>query len=176
MYYYIVHYHVWYDSGWLRILCLSMHAVHEKSILLPLLPATLLALEEPELIRWLVPIATFSMLPLLRRDGLLLPFVALLWLFYLICCRSSGPDLQDKVEAKGRGSDLVFRYVGVFSCTFAILLSLGYVMIPPPVRYPYLFDALIVSFCFLHLIPLVVYYNWCQWCVPPDGVWKEKVG
>lgn len=55
--------------------------VHEKSILLPLLPATLLLLEEPVMSVWFNNVAMFSMFPLLRRDGLVLSFFSLplLW-------------------------------------------------------------------------------------------------
>lgn len=44
--------------------------MHEKSILLPLLPASALALREPRLLRLFAPLACFSMWPLLRRDRL----------------------------------------------------------------------------------------------------------
>ena len=44
--------------------------VHEKSVLLPLLPVTMLALQAPELAAWLPPLACFSMWPLLIKDGL----------------------------------------------------------------------------------------------------------
>ncbi|MEW5314008.1 MAG: hypothetical protein WDW38_005537 [Sanguina aurantia] len=52
--------------------------VHEKSILLPLLPVMMLAPWEPCLATWLPLIASFSMYPLLERDGLALT--------YLACC------------------------------------------------------------------------------------------
>ena len=58
------------------MLCCAMAAfllgfqVHEKSILLPLLPASLLATQEPELVRVLAPLGAFSMYPLLRFERL----------------------------------------------------------------------------------------------------------
>lgn len=60
---------------------LFSYQVHEKSILLPLLPVTLLAPEVPRAAAWLVPVATFSMFPLLKRDGLQAAYAAclLLW-------------------------------------------------------------------------------------------------
>jgi alpha-1,3-glucosyltransferase len=48
--------------------------VHEKSILLPLLPVTLLILEEPISTTIFVNVAMFSMFPLLKREGLVLPY------------------------------------------------------------------------------------------------------
>lgn len=50
--------------------------VHEKSILLPLLPVMMLAPWEPRLATWLPLIASFSMYPLLERDGLTLTYFA----------------------------------------------------------------------------------------------------
>jgi alpha-1,3-glucosyltransferase len=44
--------------------------VHEKSILLPLLPVTLLVLEEPIATTMFMNVAMFSMFPLLKREGL----------------------------------------------------------------------------------------------------------
>lgn len=52
--------------------------MHEKSVLLPLLPLVLLATEEPFLAAWLQPVALFSMFPLLKRDGLAIAYGALL--------------------------------------------------------------------------------------------------
>ena len=43
--------------------------MHEKSVLIPLLPVTLLA-PTLRLARWMPAMAVFSMAPLLRRDGL----------------------------------------------------------------------------------------------------------
>jgi alpha-1,3-glucosyltransferase len=48
--------------------------VHEKSILLPLLPVTLVILEEPIATTMFMNVAMFSMFPLLKREGLVLPY------------------------------------------------------------------------------------------------------
>ena len=48
--------------------------VHEKSILLPLLPVSLLVLEEPVATTMFVNVAMFSMFPLLKREGLTLAY------------------------------------------------------------------------------------------------------
>ncbi|KAI9029840.1 glycosyl transferase [Phycomyces nitens] len=59
--------------------------VHEKSILLPALPVTLLVLEDPVAVRLFINTAMFSMFPLLKREGLEIPYVAttLLWNYLL---------------------------------------------------------------------------------------------
>jgi len=55
--------------------------VHEKSVLLPLLPVSLLAGCLPSICLWMMPTALASMYPLLARDGLALPYAALLLLW-----------------------------------------------------------------------------------------------
>ena len=51
--------------------------VHEKHVLLPLLPAALLAPSAPRELGWFVAICTFSLFPLLRRDGQAPPYLLL---------------------------------------------------------------------------------------------------
>src|SRR4051794_23235798 len=111
---------------WIRLYYLM--AVHEKSVLLPLLPATLLSLEEPELLQYLVPYAVISMFPLLRRDGLILPYFALLALFFLLPkCRA----------APATGTNRPFKFllgspvVRMVSTAGAVILHLLYLFVEP---------------------------------------------
>ena len=55
--------------------------MHEKSILLPLLPVALLCDREPLLAAWLPAYGAFSMFPLLKKDRLVLAYAALLMLW-----------------------------------------------------------------------------------------------
>jgi alpha-1,3-glucosyltransferase len=55
--------------------------VHEKSILLPLLPITMLFNEHPSFVVWFNNVSLFSLWPLLQRDHLQIPFFALLILW-----------------------------------------------------------------------------------------------
>ncbi len=50
--------------------------VHEKSILMPLLPITLLYSHNPRFATWMTAVACFSMYPLLVRDGLALAYAS----------------------------------------------------------------------------------------------------
>lgn len=65
-----------------------MLQVHEKSILMPMLPLALLYVFEPVVAALVLPLAAFSMFPLLERDGQLLPYVAL-----TSCAAAIAPDL-----------------------------------------------------------------------------------
>jgi alpha-1,3-glucosyltransferase len=55
--------------------------VHEKSILLPLLPISMLFPFEETFVVWFHNVAMFSLWPLLKKDGLLMPYISsiLLW-------------------------------------------------------------------------------------------------
>lgn len=63
--------------------------VHEKTILLPLLPLTLLATRHPLLALVGNTVATFSMYPLLHRDGLAAPYFLLQGAYLLFGLRST---------------------------------------------------------------------------------------
>ena len=66
---------------WEDGLTVAAPQVHEKSILLPLLPVTMLAGREPYLAAALPLVASFSMFPLLKKDGLAVAYAGanLLW-------------------------------------------------------------------------------------------------
>lgn len=68
--------------------------VHEKSILLAVLPASLLTPHYPHAIAWFSLVAAFSMYSLLVRDGLSLASWALCGLFYLAFHVSTPPPKE----------------------------------------------------------------------------------
>lgn len=146
--------------------------VHEKSVLLPLLPATLLALEEPEVLQYLVPYAVISMFPLLRRDDLILPYFTLLALFFLLpkCpARSSNDTAETAIDKPFKFlSSPIFKNCSIVG---AVILHLLYLYVQPPARYPFLFEAFLTSYSFAHFLVLVIYTNCKQWLVPADDQW-----
>ncbi|KAG0557903.1 hypothetical protein M758_11G161600 [Ceratodon purpureus] len=146
--------------------------VHEKSVLLPLLPATLLALDEPEVLHYLVPYAMISMFPLLRRDGLILPYFALLALFFLLPkCPARSDNNSAKIAADRPFKFLSASILKKCSIAGAVILHLLYLFVQPPVRYPFLFEAFLTSYSFAHFLVLVIYTNCKQWLVPADDQW-----
>jgi alpha-1,3-glucosyltransferase len=144
--------------------------VHEKSILLPLLPASLLALHEPHLHGWFTYYALFSMYPLICRDQLLLQYIAVLGLFVLIYYSPGGNY--------GKGVKIPSGTTAVLSLPLlcSILLHIVYLQIEPPKRYPFLFDALIMFICFSQFIILTLYTNYKQWMLDfhPRPVGRKK--
>lgn len=130
--------------------------VHEKSILLPLLPASFLAIDEPLIFRWLTYFALLSMFPLLRRDELILPYVALYGLFVLLY----NAPVQREDTRQTRSPFTTLKYF-VIACS--LLLHIVYFMITPPRRYPFLFEAVMMLLCFSQFFFIFMYTNMKQW-------------
>ncbi|GMN63358.1 hypothetical protein TIFTF001_032433 [Ficus carica] len=142
--------------------------VHEKSILLPLLPASLLAMEEPFLHSWLTHYALFSMFPLLARDKLVLPYIALSALFFLL--NRAAPN-----RSQGTGETNSLRsFVTAFFLFCALVLHVVYVTMNPPHRYPFLFEALTMLLCFSQFVSLTVYTNAKQWMVLKRSILGDR--
>ncbi|KAI5062255.1 hypothetical protein GOP47_0022794 [Adiantum capillus-veneris] len=136
---------------------LFSYQVHEKSILLPLLPASLLILEDFMLYRGIVFCAMFSMFPLLRRDGLVVPFIATFALHLLLL---RFPFLQRKPsDAMRRQHFLSLKHLSNALFIMGLLLNLAYMFVKPPPRYPFIFEAVNAMLVFGCLVLLGVYSN-----------------
>ncbi len=150
--------------------------VHEKSILLPLLPLSMLSADYPRVAAWVLTMAPFSMYPLLKKDGLSLAYAAvlLLWGGLLLLAphvllntsnaalKSPGShtDTSQQQQQQWRAAvGVLMRHGPVVSACVAGIIHAAAAAVLPPLRYPYLFDALIVSWSFLHLALLLVFTN-----------------
>ena len=163
------------------------YQVHEKAVLLLLLPATLLADAEPLLAAVLPPVAAFSMWPLLSRDGLQLAYVGSLIIYAAVMLAQ--PFDNDDSASSGRGlltadsgmsgsqtsrlADAaarqrtrcfpsVVRYLVLSSVLGAFFIHATHLFVLPPARYPYLLDALFSAYAFLHLALAFIYSTWRQ--------------
>jgi len=135
---------------------LFSYQVHEKSVLLPLLPVTLLADAEPLLAAVAPAVAAFSMWPLLARDGVGAAYAGVM----LVWGAVAWP------ERAGRG----VTAAAVAAGAVAALLHAGAAFIPPPASLPWLWDAAITGACFPLMAGATAYLNWRLWRVPADGV------
>lgn len=81
--------------------CHICRQVHEKSILLPLLPLTLLADAERGLASWLPAVGAFSMYPLLRKDGLPIAYLGSLMIWAAIMWPSETAPTKPAARPKG---------------------------------------------------------------------------
>ncbi|CAM9801081.1 dolichyl pyrophosphate Man9GlcNAc2 alpha-1,3-glucosyltransferase isoform X1 [Lampetra fluviatilis] len=124
--------------------------VHEKSILLAAIPACLLLSEFPLAVTWFLVVSTFSMLPLLQRDGLLLPTVTMTLGFMVASWGLLTPRLTR-----------LSRAVLVASLVSMATLLAGSCLVSAPARYPDLFPVLIsATSCFHFLVFLAVFTAW----------------
>lgn len=142
-----------YNTNWCFF---GWYTVHEKSILLPLLPASFLAIDEPLIFRWLTYFALLSMFPLLRRDELILPYIALYGLFVLLY--NAPVQRKDIRETRSRFTTLKY-----FLIACSILLHIVYLMVTPPRRYPFLSEAVMMLLCFSQFFFIFMYTNMKQW-------------
>jgi len=133
--------------------------VHEKSILLPLLPATMLALEEPFIFKWFMQFAMFSMFPLICRDGLVVPYFALFALFILV--------LNAPGQQRVREDNYFHNYLGATTIRlillFSLILHIVYLTMQPPKKYPFIFEAIIMNLCFSQFVIVTLSCNIKQW-------------
>lgn len=155
--------------------------VHEKSILLPLLPLTLLAGEHPVLAGWAQAIGAFSMWPLLHKDGQAVAYAALLLLHAVLYGALDHSDASAKGHAEtagiqgvdddksktrawkgGEGSGVRSSRLTDLSCLMwpvvvvsllgaAVLHALAIFVDPPP-ALPYLHDALGSAYSAAHVL------------------------
>uniref|UniRef100_A0A3Q2XIF2 Alpha-1,3-glucosyltransferase n=1 Tax=Hippocampus comes TaxID=109280 RepID=A0A3Q2XIF2_HIPCM len=148
---------------------LFSYQVHEKSILL----------------------ASF-MLPLLLKDGLLVPYVvtSLGFLFfstYLLSALKHGSEEELALGAYHKlffflpRMDLawivrtpLFAFQFYISLSAMACLSIASVAIPPPPHLPDLFPVLVSTFSFVHFLGTFLYFNVVQFSPPPSKKGQKK--
>ncbi|KAK9194559.1 hypothetical protein WN944_005266 [Citrus x changshan-huyou] len=152
--------------------------VHEKSILLPLLPASLLALEERRPFKWLMFYGLFSMFPLLCRDKLVLPYFALHALFMLLyhapCGHGGRPRNARPNNTKFDYFDSFKTFMNGFIYLSSFILHIVYLTMHPPEKFPYLFEAIIMLICFYQFALLAFYTNVKQWSLLEHSTTEEE--
>jgi len=160
--------------------------VHEKSILLALLPVTLLGFDQPVVAAWLPVWAALSMYPLLKKDGLSIAYLACLLLWLAVAAPPSslrsgrqnavqtGHAYTQSKESRRLGPRVGGRFIGVSGeqlLQYASLLSLlpaacihvAQCFVQPPAQLLHLYDAAYVTLSFAHIFATAVYLNVSQW-------------
>ena len=148
--------------------------VHEKSILLAVVPAVLLYGEAPSLritIPWFTTVATFSMMPLLLKDGLFLPSVALSVL-HLTLMHNLDDLLPKAVDMRRPQSptpslpsttfELLLKATMVISLLGCITITVLSVTVAPPVKYPFLWPLVTSVYGAGHFILFFIYLLYIQ--------------
>ncbi|XP_053666439.1 probable dolichyl pyrophosphate Man9GlcNAc2 alpha-1,3-glucosyltransferase [Anopheles marshallii] len=177
--------------------------VHEKSILLATLPATLLLPLEPLVSCWFLQVATFSMLPLLHKDGLTGAFVALTIISLALLRTADGSQgLQSSnknqkstydvlhlrrllpVGIPGHPTGSILLVLFYLSLLGQMLLLGAFLCLTPPAHLPFLYPLLISAYSCGHFVLFYLYFNYRQFCnfgtvdankLPSKISLKEKV-
>jgi alpha-1,3-glucosyltransferase len=152
--------------------------VHEKSILLPLLPITALAAWEPAAALWAPPLAAFSMFPLLERDGVGLAYAACILIYtaamaQLAPAPAAAPAKGKPAAGSAPAAALLLaragRAAGVAGALAAGALHVARAAVAPPEHLPWLHDRAFVSLSFVYVGAAMAYFNWLQWNQPGGG-------
>ncbi|XP_047310581.1 probable dolichyl pyrophosphate Man9GlcNAc2 alpha-1,3-glucosyltransferase [Impatiens glandulifera] len=149
---------------------LFSYQVHEKSILLPLLAASLLSLEEPSIYKWLTHFGLLSMFPLTCRDELIVPYISLSALFFFLFYHSPPVKRNNTWLQNAPFKSLVKAALVAIS----IVLHIVYLAITPPKKYPFLFEAVIMLLCFSQFVFIAAYTNFKQWTFSTDSTQIDK--
>ncbi|KAK9497117.1 hypothetical protein O3M35_004493 [Rhynocoris fuscipes] len=136
---------------------LYSYQVHEKTILIVSMPIILYYNYEPIISLWFLLITSLSMLPLLIKDGLIIPTISLNLIFLITCC-----FLITNIQIK-------FKF-NLFSKSFLLLLSfiLSLIIIilclygPIPKKYPDLYSLIVSVYSAIHFICFFIYFNYVQ--------------
>lgn len=147
--------------------------VHEKTILLAAIPIILHFPHEPVMCLWFLQISTFSMLPLLAVDRLVLAYVAtsLIYLLLIRLVLATEASAKDSANAKwdilllhrisaNQLLHVLFYASSLIGCT---ALAVCHLFVQPPARFPHLFPLLISVYCCCHFLLFLVYFNYKQW-------------
>lgn len=161
--------------------------VHEKSILLAVTAGCLLTsctgLDRAvtrTAVPWLAAIAMFSMQPLLLRDGLAIPALALT-VFYLVLV-SNQEGLAGLVLEQGRTprtksplplpptspTQRRMEWCRAVSLVGCLVLHTASIAIPPPAHLPFLWPLLVCVYSAAHLVLATVYLHLVQFTRPAD--------
>jgi alpha-1,3-glucosyltransferase len=134
--------------------------VHEKSILLPLLPITLLSMDLRQNMIRSMTASLLSMYPLLKKDGLPDAYWGLILIYGGLSAIAFSvlPTTVRKGEEKTPSSKGILLWTSSIGFLCIHILSIWY---KPPLKYPYLWDAIMVTWGFLHFVEMIVrlYYK-----------------
>lgn len=168
--------------------------VHEKTILLVAIPVLIQFPEDPFMCFWFLLVSTFSMLPLLLKDGLLIPFIVTNIIHvavYSVSIKLAYPKsgyfkffnaslLERLVEPNKTSNSMFMNLLSVnffFSVSGMVCLTVASVFVTPPPHYPDMYPLFVSVFSFIHFALFFLYFNFRQMslpmCVPEQKVKKK---
>ncbi|XP_053326040.1 dolichyl pyrophosphate Man9GlcNAc2 alpha-1,3-glucosyltransferase [Spea bombifrons] len=164
--------------------------VHEKSILLVSLPVCLIINDVPLMSTWFLLVSTFSMLPLLIKDGLLMSYVITTLAFLLACGTFLSiyeKTSEDALKLKPFCVS-VRRYLPWFQIPGTLIrlsflasllvmsvLTFASAVLAPPPRLPDLFPVLVSAVSCAHFLIFLLYFNIIHLWDDNHGGNKKKI-
>lgn len=143
---------------------LFSYHVHEKSILLVVLPVTLLLPYYPFICNWFIHLATFSLLPLMSEEGNIIPTAAVTVLFY---------QMSHNILAKNDTIPtwlITIRTISYTTCVIYLFIS---TTIAPPANKPHLFPVINTLLSSAHFVFFLLIFNYCQ--IYPENMFSTKL-
>lgn len=147
--------------------------VHEKSILIVAIPVILIFPLEPFMSFWFLQVSTFSMLPLLDKDGLISAYIGLSGMFFLMTkiiidnARSKKQEEMNFLQIlwninfnkSKKWIERLFTGFFVLSTIIQLVLFLAYFCLTPPEKLPFLHPLLVSSYSCCHFLFFLLYFN-----------------
>lgn len=140
---------------------LFSYHVHEKSILLVAIPVTLDFTHRPNCSFLFLCISTFSMLPLLIKDELFLPYISL-FILYIVCSKNVLSNHVIRVTLWKNKLHLHSEHLVNLSLMGCFVLSVIARFFPAPLAYPHLWSLIVCFYSFVHFMAFLVYYYYLQ--------------
>lgn len=135
---------------------LFSYQVHEKQILIPLLPLCMLYGRYPLLAAWASVVAAMSMFPLLHREGLLLAYAATVAIHFAIVSSTCDTNRSNRMM-------YFITVFGMACAAVGVILHLALIFGKPPEAAPDIFVLLITGYACAHLCliyAVMVYLVW----------------
>lgn len=163
-------------TAWGFFLC--SYQVHEKNVILPLLPMTLLLAADggmkPARRAWIgyaTRLGLFTLFPLLARDGLRIPYIVhSLLSMWLLGLPPFSFDLYTTSVAEG-GLLLATKVIHLGTYVAIVIWHIIEVTMRPPASKP---DLFVVGNVCLGAAGFALCYLWCLWClVVESGILKD---
>lgn len=166
-------------TAWGFFLC--SYQVHEKNVLLPLLPMTLLLASEggmkPATRAWIGyanQLARFTLFPLLVRDGLRIPYIVLsLTAMYLLGIPPFSFQLYTATAAEGGGLHWTTQMLHLGSYAAIAVWHIIELTLQPPASKP---DLFVVANVCLGAAGFAMCYLWCLWRLAVESGILEDLG
>lgn len=139
---------------------LLSYQVHEKTILVPALPILLLIREHPKAVNWFSLISTFSLQPLLLKDGQTVPFCVLMICFTIMSleCFRGHLTMSSRMFTL-KNLEVTLHLTSILGCYVLGALAL---FLKPPARYPDINPTMNSFYSCAHFIGFLLFFYFQQ--------------